>query len=94
MNIAEKLQAALGKNGCDLSRDKQSVLIPGPGHGKDDRSLSVKNDPNNPEGFVVFSHASDDPTACRDLVLPIRHLFLIAIRRDARCMAEAATLKK
>lgn len=47
---------------------KGACLIPGPGHGKTDRSLSVKDDPSNQDGFVVFSHAGDDATACRDHV--------------------------
>ncbi len=45
-----------------------ACLIPGPGHGPDDRSLSVKDDPRNPDGFVVKSFAGDDPVACRDHV--------------------------
>lgn len=44
-----------------------SVLCPGPGHSRADRSLSVTFG-TGPEGFVVFSHAGDDPLACRDHV--------------------------
>ena len=44
------------------------VLAPGPGHSPADRSLSVKPDPDAPEGFVVHSFAGDDPIACRDYV--------------------------
>ena len=33
-----------------------------------DRSLSVKIDPNAPDGFVVHSFAADDPLECRDHV--------------------------
>jgi hypothetical protein len=44
------------------------VLAPGPGHSPKDRSLSVKLEPDAPEGFVVFSFAGDDPIACRDHV--------------------------
>lgn len=47
---------------------RDSVNVPGPGHGKADRSLSIKINPNAPGGFVVFSHASDDPLECRDYV--------------------------
>jgi hypothetical protein len=45
-----------------------SVLAPGPGHSAKDRSLSVKADSSAPDGFVVFSHAGDDPIKCRDYV--------------------------
>jgi hypothetical protein len=43
-------------------------LAPGPGHSKGDRSLAVKIDSNAPDGFVVFSHAGDDPIVCKDYV--------------------------
>jgi putative DNA primase/helicase len=45
-----------------------SVSAPGPGHSHADRSLSIKLDSRAPDGFVVFSHAGDDPIACRDYV--------------------------
>src|SRR5215472_9058555 len=45
-----------------------SVLAPGPGHSREDRSLSVKLDPNAPDGFLVHSFAGDDPIACKDYV--------------------------
>ncbi len=44
------------------------VLAPGPGHSPKDRSLSVKLDPDAPEGFLVNSFSGDDPTMCRDYV--------------------------
>lgn len=44
------------------------VLCPGPGHSKDDRSLSVAPATTNPEGFVCFSHAGDPWQDCRDHV--------------------------
>jgi hypothetical protein len=44
------------------------VLAPGPGHSAKDRSLAVKLDLGAPDGFVVFSHAGDDPIPCRDHV--------------------------
>ena len=44
------------------------VLAPGPGHSAKDRSLSVKLDPNAPEGFLAHSFAGDDPIVCRDYV--------------------------
>jgi hypothetical protein len=46
----------------------QQVLCPGPGHSRKDRSLAVRFDPTAPEGFIVFSHADDDPITCRDYV--------------------------
>ena len=45
--------------------------MPGPGHGPDDRSLSVKLDPADREGFVTYSFASDDWKDCRDHVLQV-----------------------
>ena len=44
------------------------ALVPGPNHSKKDRSLAVKLDPNARDGFVVFSHANDDPIVCKDYV--------------------------
>jgi AAA domain len=43
------------------------VLCPGPGHGPQDRSLSVKRAATN-GGFVVHSFSGDDPIACKDHV--------------------------
>lgn len=69
MNIAQSVFDALGgKRFADMDTSGNKVCIPGPGHGKDDRSLSVRNDPNNPDGFVVNSFAGDDAAACRDHV--------------------------
>ena len=44
------------------------ALVPGPGHGKHDRSLRVFIDANDPDGFRVYSHAGDDWRDCRDHV--------------------------
>jgi 5S rRNA maturation endonuclease (ribonuclease M5) len=41
------------------------VLCPGPGHGAGDRSLSVKPDSADREGFVIHSFAGDDWKECR-----------------------------
>jgi hypothetical protein len=41
------------------------VLCPGPGHGTGDRSLSVKPDSADREGFVIHSFAGDDWKECR-----------------------------
>jgi putative DNA primase/helicase len=48
------------------SRD--SVNVPGPGHSRADRSLSIKINAKAPGGFVIYSHAGDDPIHCRDYV--------------------------
>lgn len=44
------------------------VLCPGPGHSDDDRSLSVKPDPKDREGFLTHSFANDDWRVCREHV--------------------------
>ncbi|WP_285295770.1 AAA family ATPase [Aureimonas altamirensis] len=69
MNVARAVfDACGGKRFADLDKSGSNCLIPGPGHGTDDRSLSVKNDPRNPDGFVVQSFAGDDAIVCRDHV--------------------------
>jgi len=47
---------------------RDTVLIPGPGHSPQDRSLAVRLDPAAPDGFVAYSHAGDDWRTCRDYV--------------------------
>jgi hypothetical protein len=47
---------------------RNSILAPGPGHSRKDRSLSIKLDPNARDGFIVNSFAGDDPLTCRDYV--------------------------
>lgn len=44
------------------------VVAPGPGHSRQDRSLSVLISADAPEGFTVHSFAGDDWTACREHV--------------------------
>ena len=44
------------------------VLCPGPGHAAGDRSLSVKMDSDDREGFVTHSFAGDGWKDCRDHV--------------------------
>ena len=44
------------------------VLAPGPGHSPKDRSLAVMLSSTAPDGFVVHSHAGDDPIECKDFV--------------------------
>ena len=61
---ARSLAHALG--GDVVGRDK--VTVPGPGHSPRDRSLSIKLDPNAPDGFLIYSHCGDDWKLCRDYV--------------------------
>jgi putative DNA primase/helicase len=46
----------------------RQVLAPGPGHRPQDRSLSIRLEPDARDGFVVYSFAGDDPLACKDYV--------------------------
>jgi putative DNA primase/helicase len=46
----------------------RQILAPGPGHSLRDRSLSIRMNPDAPDGFVVHSFAGDDPIACKDYV--------------------------
>jgi putative DNA primase/helicase len=47
---------------------RNSVLVPGPGHSRSDRSLSIKIDPTAADRFVVHSFAGDSAIYCRDYV--------------------------
>jgi putative DNA primase/helicase len=53
--------------GGDLN-GPNSVLVPGPGHSKADRSLSIKIDPTDPQGFKAHSFSGDDWRTCRDYI--------------------------
>src|SRR3954454_10415548 len=44
------------------------VRAPGPGHSRDDRSMSVQIDSRAPDGFVAHSFAGDPWEQCRDYV--------------------------
>ena len=44
------------------------ILAPGPCHSRLDRSLSVRFLAGVPDGFLVYSHAGDNFTECRDHV--------------------------
>ena len=44
------------------------VRAPGPGHSPKDRSLVVKLSSTAPDGFVVYSHAGDNPLECKDYI--------------------------
>ncbi len=48
--------------------DGSQALVPGPGHSRHDRSLSVRISQDAPDGFIVHSFSGDDPIACRDHV--------------------------
>ena len=47
---------------------KRYAMVPGPGHSAKDRSLRIDVGPDHPDGFVVHSHAGDDPMVCKDYV--------------------------
>src|ERR1044072_6723266 len=65
MNLdASSIAQALG--GEVQGRD--AVLAPGPGHSPKNRSLSIKLIAVATDGFIVHSHAGDDPVVCRDYV--------------------------
>ena len=49
-----------------LGRD--TVMAPGPGHSRKDRSLAIKLEATAPDGFLTYSHAGDDWKTCRDYV--------------------------
>ena len=65
MNDTTSIARALG--GDVAARD--CILAPGPGHSRRDRSLSIKIDPNSPNGLLIHSFAGDDWRVCRDYVL-------------------------
>jgi hypothetical protein len=60
----QELARALGG---EIAGDE--VLASGPGHSSKDRSLSVKPEPNAPDGLLIHSFANDDPQKCRNYVL-------------------------
>jgi hypothetical protein len=62
---------------CRAARRRRAgdqVLCPGPGHSADDRSLSVKLDQDDREGFKVHSFSGDHWKACRDHVSKLLRL--------------------
>jgi hypothetical protein len=62
--------AQLGSWAAALGGDVSGhgVLCPGPGHSRQDRSLSVMPSATAPDGFIVHSFSGDDPIACKDYV--------------------------
>src|SRR4051794_26525680 len=47
---------------------RDTCNVPGPGHSKEDRSLSIKIVPGKASGFVMHSFANDDWKMCQDYV--------------------------
>lgn len=60
------LRTAAHRLGGEVSG--RGIVCPGFGHSPRDRSLSVMFSPSAPGGFLVFSHAGDDPLAAKDYV--------------------------
>ncbi len=48
--------------------------VPGPGHSRRDRSLSITINPRAPDGFLVKSHAGDNDLKCKDYVRQVAGL--------------------
>jgi hypothetical protein len=61
------LRALARQLGGDVA-GRDGIVMPGPGHSKHDRSLSVTFRSDAPQGYLVHSHASDDWQECRDHV--------------------------
>lgn len=66
------LQAYARALGGEVSAGR--ILAPGPNHSRKDRSLSVAFDTRYPDGFLVHSHAGDDPITCKDHVRDLLRL--------------------
>lgn len=75
------LQSAARALGGDVA-GRACVTCPGPGHGRNDRSLSVTFDEAAPDGFLVNSFAGDDFAACRDHVRYLLGLGSFTARRQ------------
>jgi putative DNA primase/helicase len=70
--------AVTGRNSCN---------VPGPGHSRADRSLSIRIDPADPLGFKANSFAGDDWQNCRDYIAA-------ALGLTRRATGEISRLKK
>lgn len=68
---------------------RSQVLAPGPGHSPRDRSLSIRLDDHAPDGFLVHSHAGDDPLAAKDYV---RQRLGLPVGIAARSQPDAARI--
>ena len=53
--------------GGDVTGPNQ-ISVPGPGHSRRDRSLSIRIDPRAPGGFLVHSFSGDDPIEAKEYV--------------------------
>src|SRR6266849_9144009 len=67
---------------------RDSCNVPGPGHGKADKSLAIRIDAADELGFKVHSFAGDDWQVCRDYVAAA-----LGLKRDGRAFAERQTLQ-
>ena len=72
-----------------IGRDR--ALVPGPGHSKVDRSLSIRIDPSDPKGFKAHSFAGDDWQVCRDYVCAALGLDGFATPRVCRAAGPTTT---
>jgi putative DNA primase/helicase len=54
--------------GGDATGGRDSCLVPGPGHGPADRSLSIKIDPTKPLGVTFNSFANDSRRDCYEYI--------------------------
>ncbi len=66
MSALRSMAAALGGDVIMKGKHGPYILCPGPGHSKQDRSLSVAPSATDADGFVCFSHAKDAWQDCRD----------------------------
>src|SRR4051812_42136877 len=73
----QMIARALGGEVCG-----RQVRAPGPGHTRQDRSLSIRFDPCAPDGFLTYSFSGDDWRTCRDHVRD--HLRLPAWNKGRR----------
>lgn len=51
-----------------IATGPRQANVPGPGHSRRDRSLSITINPRAPDGFLVKSHAGDNDLQCKDHV--------------------------
>src|SRR5436190_16108000 len=76
---------------------RNSCSVPGPGHSRADRSLSIRIDPANPLGFKANSFAGDDWRMWRDYVaaaIGLKHEETRGMPKPASCVPsrDASTL--
>jgi Toprim domain len=88
-SVFDARQVALALGGEVVGRD--SVLAAGPGHSREDRSLSVKIDPGAPDSLLIHSFADDDWRRCRDHVFAALEM---SVRRPSLSVARRARTDK